>query len=376
MASHKTFSRIYIILFISFISNIVNAQEINVPNLNDTCIINSLDRNQTLLNKIYHLDNSLDSHIFNGNNTKAKTYVPISDYINIKQLYIAAGSILVALIGAILTFFAFWVQTSYNKKTRTEANRERFESRFFLFINMYNELVNEIEIINVCKGHQSFNFLFYEIQALFYIIKDLNIQSIDGSTLTKDEIMSISVSITISGITPNNYRDNIDLIYSMYKDIILKEDYVNICNQIKKYVNIDNDDLEVLYKEERFTLFWNYAYIQLKEKKQVYWFIGRRSYLIPYFKLIRSKFMYIDKYLEGQKKLNLNINDEKNYYLQLSNSSMSEHELAVLYMIVNSRENHYMKIKREYIDYLVESTELPDLYNYKKWGKNLNPKVK
>jgi hypothetical protein len=53
---------------------------------------------------------------------------------------------LIALIAAILTFMAFWIQFKANQQQRNDIHRERFESKFFELIRLHKENVNEISI--------------------------------------------------------------------------------------------------------------------------------------------------------------------------------------------------------------------------------------
>ena len=309
--------------------------------------------------KIVLLDDSLEQQVFNPMEIKNKEIGHISSYINIKSLYIAMWGVIAAAFGAIGTFIAFGVQVRCNKKLSADNREERFENKLFYFLTMYKEIVNNFEVANVCKSHKAFNFYFYEIQALFYLIHDLQIKN-----LSDEDILSICMSISINGITPNSDASEKDLIYRNYKDILTKEDYFRICDLIEELKHLNDEKLKQLRDERKFTLYFNYANIKLIEHKSIPWFWGKRWDLIPYMKLIKTSFSYIDKHCNSKKHKS---GKEKNYYLELLNSQMSDHELAVLYMFVNSRENDDIGINKKDIEYMVTHTNLPDLYNYKKW---------
>ncbi len=312
------------------------------------------------LHKIVLLDDSLEQQVFNPMEIKNKEIGHITSFINIKSLYIAIWGVVVALIGAICTFIAFMVQTIHNKKLSADNREERFENKLFFFLTMYKNIVENMEVSNVCKSHKAFNFYFYELQALHYIIQKLNIKN-----LPNEELISLCMSISLNGITPNSNGNEQDLIYYKYRDILSKEDYFRICQSIEKLKIIDNKKLTQLRNERKLTLFTNYANIQLIEGRRVFWFWGKRWDLIPYMKLIHTSFSYINKYCKSIKHKS---EKQKYYYLDLLNSQMSDHELAFLYIFVNSRENNDIGIDIENIEYMVKHTNLPDLYNYKKWN--------
>lgn len=83
----------------------------------------------------------------------------------------------IAFIGAVLTFFAFYVQYQANQEQRNaiamQAKNwaiERFESRFFEMIRLHKENVAEIKV-DVEQGRKCFVGLFEELKFIHDLLK-------------------------------------------------------------------------------------------------------------------------------------------------------------------------------------------------------------
>ena len=128
---------------------------------------------------------------------------------------------------------------------------------------------------------------------------------------------------------------------------------------------MDDDKLKMLLKEEEHTLILNFHRLQLDEKKNVQWFWGFRSGFIPYIKTVRSIIDFINNNCPK------GIKDSYKYL----EASLSEHELAILYIFASSKENDYIGLNRDFIKNIIDITNLPNLYRYDKWDdlkKSLN----
>jgi hypothetical protein len=82
---------------------------------------------------------------------------------------------LVAFLGVILTFAAFWAQIDANEQQRKDIRLERFENRFFKFIDYHRENVNTLQYrdpkrgkdeVESIEGNRVFTRVFYEIRDL------------------------------------------------------------------------------------------------------------------------------------------------------------------------------------------------------------------
>jgi len=80
---------------------------------------------------------------------------------------------LIGLIGAILTFLAFYAQYEANETQKQEIAKQReswiidrFENRFFELVKLHKENINEIELDTGTHGRKSFEKMFSEFEAI------------------------------------------------------------------------------------------------------------------------------------------------------------------------------------------------------------------
>lgn len=75
----------------------------------------------------------------------------------------------IAIIAALLTFVAFWVQYEANIKQREDISIERHEAKFYKMLDIYSEMTNNLEVHSV-KGKEAFAELVGEFTYTFYTI--------------------------------------------------------------------------------------------------------------------------------------------------------------------------------------------------------------
>lgn len=272
--------------------------------------------------------------------------------LNIFSLVIAFGS-------CFATACVFIYQQRINRAIETDNKKERFENRLFLYLDIYHKNIDNILISDIGGGRISFNFIFYEFEMMLREFINLRPKSKDNNLLSYDQIVSITMSFIVNGITRNANMDDRDIVYhNKYENILNKEEYEKLKKHFLSFRAMDNEKLQQLLNEKKHTLILNFGNKQLRDKKSVPWFYGVRAGFIPYVKSVRSIINFIKKDSpERDSKISLK-------YLE---ACLSEHELAVLYIFVNSKENDTIKLDKDMINYLVESTNLPTLYRYDKW---------
>lgn len=275
--------------------------------------------------------------------------------LNIFSLVIAFGSCLV-------TACVFLYQQRINRTIETDNKKERFENRLFLYLDIYRKNINNVNnilISGIGDGRTSFNFIFYEIEMMLYEFITLKPKAPDGRPLSYDEIVSITMSFIVNGVTRNCSMDERDIIFhNKYENILDKQEYNKLKERFVYFREMTDVKLRMLLNEGKHTLILNYYKLQLEDKKLVPWFYGIRTNFIPYVKSVRSLINYIKEESPNYWKENLK-------YLE---ASLSEHELAILYMFVNSAENDTIGLNREIIAELVDNTKLPSLYRYDLWN--------
>ncbi|MVT39386.1 hypothetical protein GO495_02205 [Chitinophaga oryziterrae] len=130
----------------------------------------------------------------------------------------------IALIAAILTFLAFMVQYRANllqreqfeasfraqarqfnqtmseqrdasKKQKKQANRERFESRFFELLRLHKENVNEMDLRNqLTKGRRCFFSMFAELKMIYAIIEEAKIKTEQETGVTLKNVNLLNIA--------------------------------------------------------------------------------------------------------------------------------------------------------------------------------------
>lgn len=92
-------------------------------------------------------------------------YGPLGDAIN--------GIIgpFVAIVAAILTFIAFWVQYIANKQQRDDLKLERFETKYYELIRLHKANVDEVSISNRLEGRKAFAALYDELRFTYHVVE-------------------------------------------------------------------------------------------------------------------------------------------------------------------------------------------------------------
>lgn len=136
----------------------------------------------------------------------------------------------VAIVAALLTFVAFWIQYKANKiqvanfkEQGTDIKIDRFENKFFELIRLHRANVDEITYKEKYKGREAFVEMFYELRYSFYTVKKIiedmpaGTNSADlGFSLDDDEnILKISYIVYFLGIN-NNYKSTLHKMLKKY----------------------------------------------------------------------------------------------------------------------------------------------------------------
>ncbi len=121
---------------------------------------------------------------------------------------------LVALLGAAITFLAFWVQYQANeiqkaaiKKQETDLAKERFESRFYKQLEILKSNIEEIQIGESTKGRKTFIALFSELKFIYHVVNNhyrLCYRPTFNITLSEEAIYNVSYLIFFFGIGSNS----------------------------------------------------------------------------------------------------------------------------------------------------------------------------
>lgn len=126
---------------------------------------------------------------------------------------------IIGLTGALVTFFAFWVQFKSNISQTAQFNKQdkdtkvdRFESKFYEMISLHRANLDEMNIADRIKGRKCFTQLFYELRACYLIAADKQKSLRKKKKSRRDfDLLDFSYTIFFFGIGPNsekNYSHN------------------------------------------------------------------------------------------------------------------------------------------------------------------------
>ncbi len=96
------------------------------------------------------------------------------DFMNTGPIGDTIGGIMgpfVAILAAILTFMAFWVQFKANLKQREDIRLERFESKYYEMVRLHKENINETSIAGLHTGRKAFVRMYDEFVIIYKVVK-------------------------------------------------------------------------------------------------------------------------------------------------------------------------------------------------------------
>lgn len=268
------------------------------------------------------------------------TQLPFSifNFTETGQIGDTIGGITAPFIGIVagcLTYLAFHEQYRANKVSENDLKKERFESKFYNFLSLLNNLEINTSISHVGNYKQAFHFMFYEYKAIAVLIyrklgqPDLNskitYKDNDGKQLTttmRKFILYQAFGVFINGVSTSSTS-------RLSEYLTGKEDFNDYFLWLQKYFG-DKEHPNVPYLDD-------YVTIDIKL------FDGHRLRLISFFRLTCKILELI--YSDGGK--------DKELYLSTLLSLLSEHQIALLkiiYVYDNKEHNRFIIAHKEEID--------------------------
>lgn len=242
------------------------------------------------------------------------------DYNTTGQIGDTIGGIagpVIALIAAMLTFLAFWIQVQANKAQTKQFNKEdtdtkidRFENKFYVLLKLHRENVTEINISDVVSGRKAFIFMFNEFKFAYYALKSIysheNLYGVKRE-FSEQDFINISFIVLLMGIEESSV-----LGLSQYDDDLIEKYIRDLkCYQSDfrdgKTLSIFTDDgaiftLKITYKP----------------------FCGHMSILGHYFRHLFQTVKFVVEQDDG-------IIKNKYEYLKTVRAQLSNHEQLLLY---------------------------------------------
>lgn len=223
----------------------------------------------------------------------------------------------VAIVAAILTFMAFWVQYQANEQIRKDIRIDRFETRIYELINLHKQNANELKLYDdtihrsVKTGREIFSYLFAELKDCYKKIEyaAFNKKNIQ---MPKDpeSLTIISYIIYLVGIR----YGTINFLAESLKNYL---DLTNLTELVRYLIQeLEQDKLDSMATppEESLNEFY-FDYLK-----------GHTAELGHYYRNLYQAVSYIDSYPE-----HLITDGEKKNYVKTLRAQLSNHEQLLLY---------------------------------------------
>ena len=114
----------------------------------------------------------------------------------------------IAIIAALLTFVAFWVQYEANIKQREDISIERQEAKFYKMLDIYSAMTNGLEVHGI-KGKEAFAELVGEFTFTFFTIDEIFHTIICDSTKLANSSTQIKALVNEFSADRNKYNEYI-----------------------------------------------------------------------------------------------------------------------------------------------------------------------
>lgn len=229
--------------------------------------------------------------------------------LNLYQARVNVANWIIACIGCLLTFLAFYIQFDYNNRQKEDIAQERLENKLFHLLDVYRTICNNTLIENVGKGKVAYHYMFYEYKAIYNIIKEN--KAIHSQITFKDEqtLNYIAFTYFINGVTVDKIETSIpDEIFPVSAKVILRDTL-----------------LRLQAKSERAQVGgWHEGPSYLKDysNRRIKYFDGHRLRFVPYIKYISLILEFIRENVDVKKR-------EKT--LKFLSKEQTDHELGLIY---------------------------------------------
>lgn len=268
----------------------------------------------------------------------------IRSFLNFEEPTIIATVIngvtapLLSFIAIWVTFEAFWVQyeSNINQLNISERQREsgenqirdlkqeRFENRFFNFINLIHEQEQDTVIPHVGTSKQAFHFMFYEFKAICYQIITFgayeNLENRRDLELNQGFYLFINgvSSSSLSWLTANSKNVDIEEVKRANGFLLNQQAYYIKSGKMPKYLrDYHNDGIKL--------------------------FDGHRLHLVPFYRAFCMTLQYLYKAIDE----NVVVDDV--LYRNILLAQFSEHEIALLRIIyLYGQDENLMFIQERY----------------------------
>ena len=233
----------------------------------------------------------------------------------------------IAIIAAVLTFLAFWVQYQANEQLRKDIRIDRLENRILEMINLHKQNLNELSITNYSgktkSGRSIFPYMFYEFKRIYLTLYKNEKSENDNFTVRKKQL---------------------DISYTIF--------FIGICNEMKEHLigklkkNLDDEEITAVIEllEQIQSGDFTHAmdlpgYDFYKEKFEYQQINGYANSLGNYYRHLFQMVKYIDEY-----PADILSNTEKYNYVKTIRAQLSDYEqLLLFYSALSSYGEAWLK---------------------------------
>lgn len=232
---------------------------------------------------------------------------------------------LISLLGAIITFLAFWIQVKANKvqteqfdKQDISSKRERFETKFYDLLKIHRDNISEFNIEDKVRGRKCFVQMMSELRYIYCLLAGLNKATKNSKSLSSERVFNIAYLTFFFGIGRVSNTAYNDLFKEQYSDLI------------KEFHKLLKENREFLKNNEKQKATIPHVKGGICEMTVSYYpFNGHSSRLGHYF---RNLFQLIKLILEQDDK----IIDNKYEYIKILRAQLSTHEQLLLFYNIQS----------------------------------------
>lgn len=224
-------------------------------------------------------------------------------------------SLIIAALGILLTFAAFYIQYVFNYRQKVDLSKERFENQFFHLLDVSRDICQNIYIPNVGKGKLAFHYMFYEYKAIYNLILKRGILKTNDPEI----INKVAFCIFINGVS-YGFKPDID------SELIDEDVLVDLVDHLLKLqANSEGHGENGIVDS-------GVVYIKDYKERHIKYFDGHRLRLIHYFNYI---LLILNHIYESEKDKNKRDMDMMMYLC----GELSEHELGLLYSYTYYRKD-------------------------------------
>lgn len=243
----------------------------------------------------------------------------------------------IALLGALLTFLAFYIQYKANEQQRdfflTELKRqevankrqsetweiERFESKFFEMLQLHREIVREMNIADLYFGRKCFIPMFNEFQYLYYVVKYKleDRKDLLNMSFPVDKLSDLAFKLFFWGIGESSDKIVDDKLSEADKEFV-KAIRIELRLVQMQYYELDAKKIAPYFQINR-DIFFEFT-------PNYFPFDGHASRLGIYFRHLLYTVRYVDSF--DSEVLD---DDKKMQYIKILRNQLSNHEQLMLY---------------------------------------------